>query len=554
MDYAVNKITNKVESAESVVGGGFYSCPICQARVSHRAGLKRKKYFAHWPGTGTAQCENFAPGLYGQNLPGGAFAVLTKRRMELRLRIDKGRNRAAWYLELTLPSCRACNGTITVDVGGRLQNINMLGMASGSRITAELSTDNFRIVSFDGQPDRYYVESVERECRGLPSLGAAVFTASGRGDAMGFPRAHELRGAETYALLWKEPVFPDFPSELVPDRFQSRRGWSLALITVPEDPSEECTDWLQAFTGLIVNPPVPSITTVWPFLARNASVNAIECIDSSSLILAANMMPVGPQDAGPSMLVFGGANRIAAIGVERSPALFTLTPGSQEHFRVAKSETSEAEKFFFRTLKTRTTLDLPGLEMAFTSPEGVHLIVPFGTRKCKALVELVRLQQMTLDYLAMPPGATGRLHSEIGATPISVELSSGDDLAPHSSHQRLLPNDAHCTVLERLRDSSSHVDLEFGGFGRLRCMGVQSPLISKAPLMLNHSVRSRVRSFLSQLLGSGPMGGNADDAMLVLAFYAAKPQSALLPNYRVLAREILASGFEVTHSGEGVSS
>jgi len=554
MDYAINRVTNKIESAEKAFGGGFYVCPICRARVSHCAGLKRRKYFAHYPGTGTFECENFTLGQYEQGASNGALAGLTKRRMDLRLKIERGQNRAAWYLELTLPSCRACNATLTVDVGGRLQNINMRGMATGFRIMAELSTDDFRIVSFDGAPDRFFVEGVERECRGLPSLGAAVFTASGRGGTIGFPRAHELRGAETYAVLWKEPEFPGFPNELVPDRFQSRQGWSLALITVPEAPSQECIEWLQAFTGLMVNPSVPSISTVWPFLARNASVNAVECTDSSSIVLAANMMPVGPGDAGPNMLVFGGESRIAAMGLERSPALFVLAPGGQTHFRVAKSERSESEKLFSRTLTVRPVSDLPGLEMAFTTAEGVHLVVPFGTSKCKALVESVRQQLTTLEYLAMPPGISGQLHAESRSTPVTLRLASGNTAAPHCAHQRLLPPAIQTAVIDFLSDSSSPVDLEFGGFGRLRLAGTPlMPAVSKAHLVLDHLIRTRLRSFLFQLHVGSTAGRFANDSTLVRAFCASRPPQRLIPNYRALASELRASGFDIKHSAGGVS-
>ncbi|KFE46437.1 competence protein CoiA family protein [Pseudomonas congelans] len=553
MDYAINKVTNKIESAEKAFGGGFYVCPICRARVSHCAGLKRKKYFAHYPGTGTFECENFALGQYGQGTFSGPLAGLTKRRMDLRLKIERGQNRAAWYLELTLPSSRACNATVTIDVGGRLQNIDMRGMVNGFRVMAELSTDDFRIVSFEGTPDRFFVESVERECRGLPSLGATVFTASGRGGNIGFPRAHELRGAETYAVLWKEPAFPGFPNELVPERFQSRQGWTLALITIPEAPSEECIEWLQAFTGLMVNPSVPSISTVWPFLARNASVNAVECTNSSSVVLAASMMPVSPGDAGPNMLVFGGDNRISAMGVERSPALFALTPGGQTHFRVAKSERSETEKLFLRTLAVRPVSDLPGLEMGFSTSEGVHLVVPFGTSKCKALVDSARQGQATLEYLAIPPGITGRLHAETRSTFVTVQLAASDIPAHHCAHQRLLSPPIQTIVIDYLSDSSSHIDLEFGGFGRMRLTG--SPLVvqvKRADLVLDHLVRSRLRSFLVQLQAGSTVGLFASDSSLVRAFCALRPPPELLPNYRVLASELLACGFEIKHS-KGVS-
>ncbi|MGE4404256.1 hypothetical protein [Pseudomonas sp.] len=555
MDYAVNKLTNKVESADSALGGGYYLCPICQARVTHRAGPKRKKYFAHWPGFGSSQCENYVPGQHGHNGLGNAFSAQTMRRMDLRLKINRGGNRSAWYLELVLPSCRACEATVTVDVGGGIQQqINMRGMADGRRVTAELSVENFRIISFEGDPDRNFVEGVERECRGLPSLGAAVFTASGGSGALGFPRAHELRGAETYALLWAEPAIPEFPNELIPDKFQSRKGWNLALVTLPESPSSECVEWLQLFTGLSVSPPAPSITIVWPFWARNSSLNAVECIESTSLILAAHMMPVGHQDTGPSMLVLGGGNRLSAIGVDRSPALFALTPGDLSIFRVAKSESSETEKIFSRTFQSNAALDLPGVEMVFTNADGVRLVVPLTRHRCKEHVEAARSKKMKLEYLAMPPGTKGQFYAEQASTPIRLQLSSSDIPAPHNQRQSLLEPEIQATLIRYLINTSSYVDLDFGGFGRLRLMGTQVLRSSTPALTLNPAVRLRLRSFMSQLQVCAPIKVTTDDYSLVHAFSTIKPHPELIPNYRALAKDILACGFEMKFIGEGVLS
>lgn len=255
--------------------------------------------------------------------------------MDLRLMITKGQ-RAAWWLELAVPACRVCDATVTIDVGGRLQHLDMRGLAKGARVTAELSVQNYRIVSYSDRADPTFMTSMDRECPGLPSSGAAVFSASGREGATGFPRAQELRGWETYAFLWSENAAPVFPDELVLDRFQSREGWSLALATIPEKPSEECMEWLRDFTGLLVNPPAPSITPIWPFLTRNSSLNSIECIQSPAVLLSTQMMPVGQQDKGPTMQVYGGGSAFLPPGLKsRQRSLFwqPRTPKTSESQR-----------------------------------------------------------------------------------------------------------------------------------------------------------------------------------------------------------------------------
>jgi len=522
--------------------------------VNFRSGAKRKKHFAHWPGWGSPECENFVPGQYRQNSEGSVFATVMKRRMDLRLMIQRGQNRAAWWIELALPACRACHATVTVDVGGRLQHIDMRGMTNGFRVTAEFSVENYRIVSYSDIADPFFVGSVERECPGLPSSGAAVFTASGREGTTGFPRAQELRNSETYAFLWNETAAPVFPDELVLDKFQIRNGWSLALATIPESPSEECVEWLHCFTGLSVNPPAPSITPIWPFLTRNSSVNAVECISSPSVLISTQMMPLGQQDGGPSMQVHGGGERLSATGIERSPAFFALTTEKTEHFRVAKADYPDIEKLFSCTLSPVRNQRLPVVEFAFRDRESRRHVVPLHQRKCKTFVMAVRAQTMTLEYLSMPPGSIGRLCVDRSFRRSETLLRSGDTVSAHSQYQRLLPPEVQTMLIAHLIDPTCHVDIDFGGFGCLRVVGDHKvELASETFFTLGSSLRARLLSYMVQLQSGGPIAVASDDHTLVRAFSRLRPHPQLMPNYRTLVKDVLARGFELKQLGEGVS-
>ena len=553
MEYAVNKLSNKLESAAQSSGIGLFICPCCKAMVIFRSGAKRKKHFGHWPGWGSPECENFIPSQYGQNSESSVLATVIRRRMDLRLMITRGQ-RAAWWLELAVPACRVCDATVTIDVGGRLQHLDMRGMAKGFRVTAELSVENYRIVSYSDHADPTFMASVDRECLGLPSSGAAVFSASGREGATGFPRAQELRGWETYAFLWSENAAPVFPDELVLDRFQSREGWSLALATIPEKPSEECMEWLRDFTGLLVNPPAPSITPIWPFLTRNSSVNAIECLESPTVLLSTQMMPVGQQDRGPTMQVYGGGERLSATGIEKSPAFFVLATEKTQDFRVAKADYPDIEKFVSCTLSLRRNQKLPAVEFAFRDRELKRHIVPLHQKKCRTFVMAARAQTMTLEYLSMPPGCNGRLIADKSSQRSEILLFSGDTVSEHSQHQRLLLPEVQTLLIAHLVDPTCHVDINFGGFGRFHVAGdLSSRPISEAFVTLGPSLRSRLLSFMVQLQAGGAIAAVSDDYALVRTFASLKPHPQLIPNYRTLVKDVLARGFELKQLGEGVS-
>lgn len=473
--------------------------------------------------------------------------------MDLRLLITRGQ-RAAWWLELAIPACRVCDATVTIDVGGRLQYLNMRGLTKGFRVTAELSVENYRIVSFSDHADPTFMASVDRECPGLPSSGTAVFSASGREGTTGFPRALELRGSETYAFLWSESAALVFPDELVLDKFQGREGWNLALATIPEKLSESCVEWLRDFTGLIVNPPAPSITPIWPFLTRNSSINAIECIQSPSVLLSTQMMPVGQHDRGPTIQVHGGGDRLSATGIEKSPAFFVLVTEKTQDFRVAKSDYPDIEKFVSCTLSPRRNQKLPAVEFVFRDRELKRHVVPLHQKKCRTFVMAARAKTMTLEYLSMPHGCNGRLIADKSSQRSEILLFSGDTVSEHSQHQRLLPPEVQTLLIAHLVDPTCHIDINFGGFGRLHVAGDLSNIpISEAFVTLGPSLRSRLLSFMVQLQPSGPIAAVSDDYALVRTFASLRPYPQLIPNYRTLVKDVLARGFELKQLEEGVS-
>lgn len=546
MDYAINTLTNKVESADQATGAGLYICPCCKTMMSFRAGAIRKKYFAHWPGLGTAACENYVPGPHGQSAEGSTLKMLTKRHMDLRLIIPKERNRVGWFLELVIPSWRACDAIVTVDVGGRFKQFNMRQPSPGARTMVELSTQSYRIVSFEGHPDPFFKDGVEAECMGLPASGAAVFTASGRGDDRGFSRAQELRCAETYALLWREPATATFPDELVLDWFIGRQGWYIALVTLPETPSEACVEWLQLFTGLRVHSPAPYFMQLWPFLTRSTSINTVEYAESPIVLLSAHMIPMGLNGPGPTLQVYAGADRISATGVDRSPALFVLRPERTATFRVSKSGHQDIERIFTATAELGRHHQPPSVQAVFRDQDGAPEVVGFHQKRCKELLMGARVGNTTLEYLAMPPGTRGRLIAESSSCRSDNELFTGPDVALHDRRQRLLPADLQTAVIANLIDPKCHFDLDFYGFGRVRLLGNQASCIGETLVPeLGANLRARLYSFMSQLQIGAPLRAVADDHQLVHAFSLTTPRPELIPHHRVLVKKILACGFQL---------
>lgn len=552
MDCAIDPVTNKSVTADIASSTGYYICSYCRKRVGLRSGPLRKNYFAHWRGVSSSACAYFMSGSMSHGIHDKVQLPPT-RHIDLRLLIKKGQNAGVWSLELVLPPCRACHAYLKLDVGGRVQKLDMRGMGSGFRVMAEPTTNDYKILSFEGRPDPSFVAGVERTCAGLPARGAAAFTAIGRGTESGFPRAQALNRCETYALLWSAPVTPEFPEELLVDKLKPRQGWNLALITVPEAPSDACISWLEAFTQLNVMPAAPTITTIWPFLSRNVSINTVEYIEADAVILAAHRMPGGTHGSGPTLQAVNQRDRIAATAPDRSPALFTLIRDGSDAFRIGKSDHSDIDRFYSKSTSLGRSFQHPTVDLVFINECGERLITSLHRRQSQSYVMATRVRELHFDYLTMPRGATGRM--EVVSPSGQKEyrrLMSSDMSTDHAPQACLLPPAMNSLLKQYLTDPQFQLYLDFGGLGRL-AIGASQPLANASLLTLGRSLRLRLKSFLSQLHIGGRTVLTGNDQALVSALCASVPRPELLPHYRQLVADVSACGFDIRYSGDGVS-
>lgn len=548
MDCAIDPVENKLVTADIASRTSYYICSYCRKRVGLRSGPSRKNYFAHWRGVSSSSCPYFISGSLG-HVSHDKVQPLPTRQMDLRLLIKKGENAGAWWIEIVLPPCRACHAFVKLDVGGRVQKLDMRGMGSGFRVMAEPTANDYRIMSFEGEPDPSFVVEVARTCPGLPAWGAAAFTAIGRGAESGFPRAQALNRCETYALLWSAPVTPEFPEELLVDRLKSRQGWNLALVTVPEAPSDICISWLEDFTQLSVMPAAPAITTIWPFLSRNASINTVEYIESDAVILAAHRMPGGPHDGGPTLQAVNQHDCISATAPDRSPALFTVIRAGSDEFRIGKSGLPDVDKFFFKSTSLGRSFKYPTVDLVFIDERNERFVAPLHSRQSQSYVMATRAGELHFDSLTMPRGAKGRLEvvSPNGHKQYR-RLASSEVSADHSPQACQLPSAMNSLLKEYLTDPQYQFYLDFGGLGRLS-IGAMQQLATHTPafLSLERSLRLRPQSFLSQLHVGGVTALSGSDQALVSAFGASVPRPELLPHYRQLAAAVRACGFDVRY-------
>lgn len=559
LEYAISGSTGKYVSATQADHWDSYRCPVCKERVSFRAGFVRRPHFAHWPGWGTEECENFTPGHGHSHSHGGAgLASSIRLRMELRLVMPRDRRQTGWWLEIVLPPCAEGRGSLTMELGGRSQQIDMKGMVGVRKaMTVELSTSSYRIAGYSRDADKDFVAGVERECPAIPADGAAVFTAAGRSGPKSFPRAAELRRSGTFAFLWPEAADRPFHDELTVIPLPGRPGWRLALVTIPDEASPECLDWLKGFAKLPIAPSAPSIVTVWPALSRSDGVNSVEVVRTGVALIAMERMPVAPGASGPPTVAQTGSE-VKATGLKRSPALFALHPHSAENVRVSHALDAELELFLSFTLRAPRPDAYPTADFAFSTPEGNCRVIRLQGRRSREAMASARSDGHSLEYVALPPGCVGNLAvRRQGAVEAKLELTPGDKPCPHDGRKSLLNATACSELAAALADRSCHVDLDFRGMGRIRLAGDRRGMVAAVrSFQLAPPVRARLLAFLFRLSRSASRAagrGARDDASLVEAFARTVPEPELVAQYRALARDLSAGGFDLGIVGDGIS-
>ncbi|MCY1534630.1 hypothetical protein D9M68_700080 [compost metagenome] len=272
------------------------------------------------------------------------------------------------------------------------------------------------------------------------------------------------------------------------------------------------------------------------------------------LLLAAKMMPLEQSDQGPTMQVQSGSSKHSALGVERSPAFFALRPDGMQTVKVSDANTPGIEEFVSFSLNLERPQRHPSVELAFTTPTGVRHVVSLHQRRCTDVATEARAHGRGPDYLSMPPGAAGILRIDGPTGRFVTAFSSGSDSPPHSRHMRLPLPDVLTKMTSALADPACHVEIDFGGFGRLHVAGTWTRTsVDRGSRELTPALRSRPLSFILQLRIASPTAVHTDDNTLVGALATMRPEPSLIPHYRSLVREVLACGFEIKRLGEGAS-
>jgi hypothetical protein len=543
MKYAVNKLTGKLESADRANHYGRYVCHECKTRVTLRAGTKRKPYFAHWRGLGSPECEKFVPGtnLSADWQSSNSNKLSVKETIEVNLKIPS-RRLESWCLELTVPSCKPADGRVVIDVGGRLQSLDMRGMAVPRTVTAEPSHKPYRIVEYQGQPDPVFVSRVERECPGLKYTGATVFTALSNSEQRGFSVAKELRYNETFAFMWARPSKVSFPEALNVEFFSQRDGWSLALISLPDVMSSDVIDWLINFTGLKVCKPLMSIETLWPVINKRSNLDEVECLITDATLMFVKNVPRELQESELDVWVESG-NRVAeCYSVSGNEKLFSFVPQDLNLVSFTLNDEFSTYKVFSFLGETQRAevFEQATVDLVFCNFENKRTIISLHKERCSEKVNELLELGFRFECLSIPQGVEGKLNLYKPSAK-SIVLKASETKSPYVENSYIPDSEeALSLIIKGFKNVEYEFEINFGGFGSIYFdsrFGIDKKVNVK--FLLPAPLRQNLQSFLSQLSIS-KVALSSNDRDLVNVFFSVKPSAALIPHYRALSSRIMA--------------
>src|SRR5688572_5270976 len=125
MLYAEIRSTGKIIPAEKASPYGDYRCPTCRAEVFLRAGRIYVPHFAHVPGQGKPECDDYHPPEHLRRQSETPSPQPSPQKIDgLLLSIEFEPDRddrhglRRWGLRLTVPKSYDSHGEIRMDLGG----------------------------------------------------------------------------------------------------------------------------------------------------------------------------------------------------------------------------------------------------------------------------------------------------------------------------------------------------------------------------------------------------------------------------------------------------
>jgi len=535
---ALEKLSRKRVNADDASYSKNYICPECNMPVDLRAGNVRSAYFAHAHGVSNEDCQLYAAGQLG----GGGYATQTQDDEEqlfrLFLKIGCVRGQYTWGLELSVPTGRQSHGSITLDVGGGVSEINLAGNIAPHRmVTIEPQAEPYRIIEVT--PKFGPLWNVNRECLGLNPKFATVFGDISVLGNKNYPIAKQLRAERAYAFIWNAEIKPDFPDELTVKQLAARPGWLGAIVDIPHTPTQQCQDWLTNFSNLQFSSATPAILPVWPPLVRAITSRIIEAQPNLTMILFVEHP--SSSEVPPVFARSNNSERVARAALSNAP-FYILTPERSPNVRLVCRKTEGLEidiDFNLKEVDIKPVINNAVL-LYGVSKEGVKSSVALHNENAISWLNRVRDGEIKFLGIAFPIGLIGFV-SAVRDFKAIERLEVGGEFISRISVDSHISSDADkaSKFSSWLLDRSIDAHIDFGGFGRAVVLGVPKQVSIKK---LRHSSIIKIEHFFRRFPDCARLKRNwrtLSGPELCVEFRNIKPKKNAVILHRLIALQLM---------------
>lgn len=507
--------------AEDAISEEDYVCPACRNPVFKRSGATRAACFAHKTGYGSEACELFFS-IQGVNLgcftPSEEHAALTTRPWNIALALKLGADRGnvpGWGLILSIPTPGISSGSLSVDVGGRVQDIDLNFNQYVTRIVvAEPHLSNYRVLAVSpqyGPLDNHLL----KECDGLRQ-GCTAFGHLAQSNQL-VRRATEIYPGQDYVLVWPSHMQPSIPEDFEVRPIEAYKGWDGAIVHIPGYLRDYERRWLSEMLELPVRRPLPSIISVWPPLCERSSPKTIDVARSRNFLFAVDSLD------GQSAAVFvKDRDRVQVVNVSNVPStILGMEPECNEEFKIVVRASNEAEVLVRQSYRN-FAWQAPGLYFTFSQGDAVSTLSACDSR-------LSSLMNSVRQGLAELISSRGPLICKVVARNRIKGL--------WNNLTEIDCNGSEVAGLVRgVLQCQGEVQLDFGAYGHAL---VEQGIVPDEEVPLPSRVRKLILGYLHHFPHSPHRTLNyksLSDGELVAKFHALSPTPSSLSQHRALAK------------------
>jgi hypothetical protein len=554
MKEALNKWSRALVDAASAPTWEQYLCPLCYAPVSLRAGWARDPYFAHMPGTGHANCELYFASL--SQTHGVTFSqhLLLGEAWEIAIGLQIGSTGypRGWGIELSVPTGAMSEGEVHVDVGGRIQVLNLKGNRDPARrMTAEPQALPYRVISVN--PSHSILSrQLKRACQALRVIGGTAFGEIIRPSAQLIPRAKRLHRGHSYAIVWNSEQIQQFPDELILEALHGRAPWAAAIITIPRYISEECKLWVEQFAGVPIVDATPLFVPVWPPLVRQVTSGCIEAMERTPLTFYIEGLACEKTLAPPAVFARSGREDLVIKGFPGSLPFFRITTFNEREVQLLCKDLKglQSEINFGSDLSDLRTSVFTAVELIGTTKEGQRITICLHDESASPWLSQVRTGDIDLQFVTLPARCEGTLSTGLGGIWHQTTQFSGEPKAGHPNAHHV-SDEVISKITLALCDHYSDVLLDFCGYGRaiVKASREAKKEINNA---LSTVLRDQLRTYLMQLPNRPAwprISAASNDRNLIQAFAASRPTHKTLQTQNIIKSQLKKLGIDLISQG-----